>query len=58
MILDCFGQDRLILFVIMMMNCIVLTETPLKKWVAKQEKGAFAFADAKYYEKYPSFWKK
>ncbi|MCD7809336.1 MAG: HXXEE domain-containing protein [Erysipelotrichaceae bacterium] len=55
------GSDWLwaiILFVVMMMICIVLTETPLKKWVYKQEKGTFAFEDAKYYEKYPSFWKK
>ncbi len=55
------GHDWLwtaILFIIMMLICIPLTETPLKKWVAKQEKGDFAFADAKYYEKYPTFWKK
>lgn len=46
------------LFVIMMLICIPLTETPLKKWVIKQEKGMFAFADAKYYMKYPNFGKK
>lgn len=41
-----------ILFVIMMLICIPLTETPLKKWVIKQEKGKFAFADPKYYSKF------
>lgn len=41
-----------ILFVIMMLICIPLTETPLKKWVIKQEKGRFAFADPKYYSKF------
>ncbi|MCD7724678.1 MAG: HXXEE domain-containing protein [Clostridiales bacterium] len=55
------GHDWLwavILFLIMMLLCIVLTETPLKKWVVRQQKGMFAFEDAKYYEKYPSFWEK
>lgn len=55
------GNDWLwcgILFVIMMLICIPLTETPLKKWVIKQEKGAFAFVNAKYYQKFPSFGKK
>lgn len=47
-----------ILFVIMMLICIPLTETPLKKWVIKQEKGRFAFTDAKYYKKFPNFGKK
>ncbi len=47
-----------ILFVIMMLICIPLTETPLKKWVVKQKKGMFAFEDAKYYKKYPNFGKK
>lgn len=47
-----------ILFVIMMLICIPLTETPLKKWVIKQDKGMFAFADAKYYHKFPNFGKK
>lgn len=47
-----------ILFVIMMLICIPLTETPLKKWVIKQDKGMFAFADAKYYNKFPNFGKK
>ena len=47
-----------ILFVIMMLICISLTETPLKKWVIKQDKGMFAFEDAKYYKKYPNFGKK
>ena len=47
-----------ILFVIMMLICIPLTETPLKKWVIKQDKGMFAFVDAKYYKKYPNFGKK
>lgn len=42
----------LILFVIMMLICIPLTETPLKKWVIKQEKGKFAFEDPKYYSKF------
>ncbi|MCD8299641.1 MAG: HXXEE domain-containing protein [Clostridiales bacterium] len=46
------------LFIIMMLICIPLTETPLKKWVVKQDKGMFAFKDAKYYEKYPGFVKK
>lgn len=36
----------------MMLICIPLTETPLKKWVARQEKGMFAFADPKYYDKF------
>lgn len=48
----------IILFVIMMLICIPLTETPLKKWVIKQDQGMFAFADAKYYKKYPNFGKK
>ncbi|WP_455542683.1 HXXEE domain-containing protein [Intestinibacter sp.] len=55
------GNDWLwcgILFVIMMLICIPLTETPLKKWVIKQEKGMFAFVDAKYYRKYPNFGNK
>lgn len=55
------GSDWLwcvILFVIMMLICIPLTETPLKKWVIKQEEGMFAFADAKYYKKFPTFGKK
>ncbi len=46
------GRDWLwcvILFIIMMLICIPLTETPLKRWVIKQEKGIFAFADAKYF---------
>ncbi len=47
-----------ILFIIMMLICIPLTETPLKKWVIKQDKGMFAFADAKYYKKYPNLEKK
>ena len=42
----------------MMLICIPLTETPLKKWVIKQDQGMFAFADAKYYKKYPNFGKK
>ncbi|MCU6735069.1 HXXEE domain-containing protein [Diplocloster agilis] len=49
------GSDWLwcvILFIIMMLICIPLTETPLKKWVARQEKGMFAFADPKYYDKF------
>ncbi len=49
------GSDWLkcvILFFIMMLICIPLTETPLKRWVRKQEKGMFAFADAKYYRKF------
>ncbi len=41
-----------ILFLIMMLICIPLTETPLKRWVIKQEKGVFAFADEKYYRKF------
>ncbi len=42
----------IILFVIMMLICIPLSETPLKKWVQNQENGLFAFEDHKYYEKY------
>ncbi len=41
-----------VLLAIMMLICVPLTETPLKKWVAKQDKGLFAFEDNKYYEKY------
>ena len=41
-----------VLFLIMMLICIPLSETPLKKWVMKQEPGIFAFEDHKYYEKY------
>ncbi len=55
------GSDWLwcgILFVIMMLICIPLTETPLKKWVYKLDKGLFAFEDEKYYKKYPKFGKK
>ncbi len=49
------GSDWLwcaILFVIMLAISIPLTETPLKKWVMKQETGAFSFEDAKYYKKF------
>ncbi len=46
-----------ILFVIMLLICIPLTETPLKKWVRKLEPSMFAFADAKYYKKFPNFGK-
>ncbi len=42
----------LILMVIMMAICIPLQETPLKKWVIKQEKGLFSFVTPKYYEKF------
>ncbi len=46
------GRDWLwciILFIIMMLICIPLTETPLKKWVIKQEKGMFSFVSPKYF---------
>lgn len=55
------GSDWLwctILFVIMMLICIPLTETPLKKWVYTLDAGLFAFEDEKYYKKYPNFGKK
>ncbi len=42
----------IVLLVIMMLIAIPLTETPLKKFVYKQEKGVFAFADAKYFEQF------
>ena len=32
--------------------CVPLQETPLKKWVLKQEGDTFAFADPKYYAKF------
>ncbi|MFR3090873.1 MAG: HXXEE domain-containing protein [Eggerthella lenta] len=38
----------LVLFAVMCCVCVPLTETPLKKWVRKQEPGMFAFEDAKY----------
>jgi len=41
-----------ILLAIMMLICVPLTETPLKKWVAKQDKAVFAFEDNKYYERF------
>lgn len=41
-----------ILLVVMMLICIPLSETPLKKWVIRQEKGMFAFADPKYYARF------
>ncbi len=41
-----------ILLVVMMLICIPLSETPLKKWVIRQEKGMFAFADPKYYRQF------
>ena len=44
-----------VFFIAMLLVCIPLTETPLKKWVVKQDQGCFAFADAKYYTKYPTF---
>ena len=44
-----------ILFVIMMLICIPLSETPLKKWVLKQEEGMFAFEDHKYYERFVDY---
>ncbi len=44
----------LILMAIMMAICIPLQETPLKKWVAKQEKGMFSFVTPKYYTKFLS----
>ena len=49
------GRDWLwcvILLVVMMLICIPLSETPLKKWVIRQEKGMFAFADPKYYSQF------
>ncbi len=49
------GRDWLyciILFVIMMLISIPLTETPLKKWVIKQDRKMFAFADPKFYKRY------
>ena len=42
----------LVLFAVMCCVCVPLTETPLKKWVRKQEPGMFAFEDAKYYMRY------
>ena len=41
-----------VLLAIMMLICVPLTETPLKKWVVKQDKELFAFEDFKYYEKF------
>ncbi|MCD8316720.1 MAG: HXXEE domain-containing protein [Eggerthellaceae bacterium] len=52
------GMDWLIgviLFAIMCIVCVPLTETPLKKWVHKQKPGMFAFEDAKYYMKYGGY---
>lgn len=45
----------LVLFAVMCLACVPLTETPLKKWVRKQEPGAFAFEDAKYYMRYGGY---
>ncbi len=49
------GQDWLnclILFLILILISVPLTETPIKKWVIKQEEGMFAFANPKYFTKY------
>ena len=35
-----------------MLCCIPLQETPLKKWVMRQERGMFAFQSPKYYAKF------
>lgn len=54
------GADWLwcvVLFAIMCCVCVPLTETPLKKWVRKQEPGLFAFEDAKYYMRYGGYRK-
>ena len=32
--------------------CVPLQETPLKKWVLKQEGDTFAFTDPKYYARF------
>lgn len=47
----------LVLFAVMCCVCVPLTETPLKKWVRKQEPGMFAFEDAKYYMRYGGYCK-
>ncbi len=41
-----------VLFVILLAVSVPLTETPLKKWVRKQEKGVFAFENPKYFSKF------
>ena len=48
----------LVLFAVMCCVCVPLTETPLKKWVRKQEPGMFAFEDAKYYMRYGGYCQK
>ena len=45
----------LVLFAAMCTICVPLTETPLKKWVRKQEPNMFAFEDAKYYMRYGGY---
>lgn len=47
----------IVLFAVMCLICVPLTETPLKKWVRKQEPGVFAFEDAKYYMRYGGYTK-
>lgn len=49
------GTDWLwgiLLFLLLFLLCIAIPETSLKKWVLRQEEGAFSFEDYKYYEKY------
>ncbi len=49
------GSDWLwavILLLIMLGISVPFTETPIKKWVIKQEKGVFAFENPKYYRKF------
>lgn len=42
----------LIAFAVMCICCVPLTETPLKKWVLKQENNEFAFGSPKYYARF------
>ena len=42
----------LIALAVMSLFCVPIQEIPLKKWVLKQEGGAFAFINPKYYAKF------
>lgn len=42
----------ILLFTLLFLLCMAILETPLKKWVLRQEEGAFAFEEYKYYEKH------
>ena len=42
----------IIALAVMSIFCVPLQETPLKKWVLKQEDNAFAFKNPKYYAKF------